>query len=82
MVEKMSMITQYAFAGDYTSEMHFNVRCHYTNGPLIVEAIEKAVIEVAKYDADDWFVIAISDANFARYDITAADLKRSMSTLR
>ncbi|KAF8581136.1 hypothetical protein K439DRAFT_1517023 [Ramaria rubella] len=60
-VEKMSMITQYAFAGDYT-----------------IEAIEKAVIEVAKYDADDWFVIAISDANFARYDITVADLKRSM----
>jgi hypothetical protein len=36
------------------------------------------VTEVAKFDADDWFVIAISDANFGRYQITAADLKRSM----
>ncbi|KAH8112896.1 AAA domain-containing protein [Phellopilus nigrolimitatus] len=60
-IEKMGMITQYAFAGDYT-----------------VEAIEKAVDEVAKYDADDWFVIAISDANFARYQITAEDLTRAM----
>ncbi|KAI5120535.1 hypothetical protein M0805_004543 [Coniferiporia weirii] len=61
-VEKMSMITQYAFAGDYT-----------------VEAIEKAVDEVAKFDADDWFVIAISDANFSRYQITAEDLKKAMN---
>jgi len=44
-----------------------------------VEAIENAVKEVAKYDADDWFVIAISDANFGRYDITAADLKSAMN---
>lgn len=27
---------------------------------------------------DDWFVIAISDANFGRYQITADDLKRAM----
>ncbi|KLO18907.1 hypothetical protein SCHPADRAFT_935748 [Schizopora paradoxa] len=58
-VEKMTMISQYAFAGDYT-----------------IEAIEKAVDEVSKFDADDWFVIAISDANFGRYQITAEDLKR------
>ncbi|KAL5520838.1 hypothetical protein ACEPAF_2841 [Sanghuangporus sanghuang] len=61
-IQKMNMITQYAFAGDYT-----------------VEAIEKAVDEVAKFDADDWFVIAISDANFGRYNITAEDLRRSMN---
>ena len=29
--------------------------------------------------ADDWFVIAISDANFGRYGITAQDLTRVMS---
>ena len=28
---------------------------------------------------DDWFVVAISDANFGRYGITAQDLKRVMS---
>lgn len=28
--------------------------------------------------ADDWFVIAISDANFARYQITADELQRAM----
>jgi len=27
---------------------------------VVVEAIEKAVAEVGKYDADDWFVIAIT----------------------
>ncbi|TDL27843.1 hypothetical protein BD410DRAFT_781753 [Rickenella mellea] len=60
-VQKMTLMTQYAFSGDYT-----------------VEALEKSVDEVAKFDADDWFVIAITDANFARYDITAQDLKRPM----
>lgn len=43
-----------------------------------MEAIEKAVTEVGEFDADDWFVIAISDANFSRYQITAEDLKRSL----
>jgi len=62
LVEKMAMVTQYAFSGDYT-----------------VEAIEKSVEEVAKYDADDWFVIAITDANFGRYFITPEDLKRVMN---
>jgi len=42
-VEKMNMVPQYAFAGDYT-----------------VEAIAKGVHDVAKYEADDWFVIAIT----------------------
>jgi von Willebrand factor A domain-containing protein 8 len=61
-----------------------------------VEAIEKAVLEVAKYDAgmlvrwpilsklnitiaDDWIVVAITDANFARYNITPEDLQRAMN---
>ena len=61
-----------------------------------VEAIDKAVTEVAKFDAgmllaeggtpwladsssDDWFVIAVTDANFARYNITAEDLQRVMN---
>ncbi|OCH94642.1 hypothetical protein OBBRIDRAFT_817121 [Obba rivulosa] len=61
-VEKMEMISQYTFAGDYT-----------------VEAIEKSVDEVAKFDADDWFVIAVTDANFGRYDISAEDLQRVMT---
>ncbi|GLB39985.1 putative von Willebrand factor (vWF) type A domain [Lyophyllum shimeji] len=61
-VEKMAMIPQYAFAGDYT-----------------VEAIEKGVNEVGKYDADDWFVIAVTDANFGRYQITPELLTRAMN---
>jgi hypothetical protein len=28
---------------------------------------------------DDWFVIAITDANFGRYHITPDDLKRAMN---
>ncbi|KJA23810.1 hypothetical protein HYPSUDRAFT_137004 [Hypholoma sublateritium FD-334 SS-4] len=59
--EKMYMVPQYAFAGDYT-----------------VESIMKGVDEVAKYDADDWFVIAITDANFGRYQISSEDLTRAM----
>ncbi|KAF8909617.1 AAA domain-containing protein [Gymnopilus junonius] len=59
--EKMNMVPQYAFAGDYT-----------------VEAIQKGVTEVAKYDADDWFVIAITDANFGRYQISPEELTRAM----
>ncbi|KAJ6481917.1 AAA domain-containing protein [Mycena sanguinolenta] len=60
-VEKMLMIPQYAFAGDYT-----------------VEAIEKGVKDVAAFDADDWFVIAITDANFGRYLIKPEDISRAM----
>jgi len=48
-------------------------------GDYTVEAITKAVTEVAKFDADDWFVIAITDANFGRYNISAGDLKRAMT---
>ncbi|KAH6910612.1 AAA domain-containing protein [Coprinopsis sp. MPI-PUGE-AT-0042] len=60
--EKMYMIPQYAFAGDFT-----------------VDAITKGVTEVAKYDADDWFVIAITDANFGRYSITPEEVTHAMS---
>ena len=63
-----------------------------------MEAIDKAVNEVAKFDAgesvlcsdavhalkgpssqDDWFVITITDANFARYAISEEDLHRVMT---
>ncbi|THU86941.1 hypothetical protein K435DRAFT_970118 [Dendrothele bispora CBS 962.96] len=60
-VEKMYMIPQYAFAGDYT-----------------VEAIQKGVEEVGKVDADNWIVIAITDANFGRYQIKPEDVARAM----
>jgi len=61
-VEKMNMIPQYTFAGDYT-----------------VEAIEDASKEVSKFDADDWFVITVTDANFGRYNISVDDLNRAMN---
>ncbi|EPQ51988.1 hypothetical protein GLOTRDRAFT_132574 [Gloeophyllum trabeum ATCC 11539] len=48
-------------------------------GDYTVEAIEKAVLQVGKYDADDWFVIAITDANFERYGIKPEDLKKAMN---
>ena len=32
-----------------------------------------------KTSLDDWFVIALTDANFARYNITAEDLQRAMN---
>ncbi|KAJ7224765.1 AAA domain-containing protein [Mycena rebaudengoi] len=60
-IEKMALVPQYAFAGDYT-----------------VEAIEKGVNDVGAFDADDWFVIAITDANFGRYMIKPEDITRAM----
>ena len=71
---------------------HPSVRADGTS----VEAIDKAVSEVAKFDggtyvsnphasrraqttADEYFVIALTDANFARYNITAEDLQRVMN---
>ncbi|KAJ7481878.1 AAA domain-containing protein [Mycena latifolia] len=47
-------------------------------GDHTVEAIEKGVKDVAAFDADDWFVIAITDANFERYLIKPEDVARAM----
>ncbi|KAJ4490439.1 AAA domain-containing protein [Lentinula aciculospora] len=47
-------------------------------GDNTVEAIVKGVDEVAKFDADDWFVITITDANFGRYQITPEEVYRAM----
>ncbi|GAA6009045.1 hypothetical protein JCM11491_005725 [Sporobolomyces phaffii] len=47
-------------------------------GDNTLAAIEAAVDEVAKEEADDYFVVAITDANFDRYDITREDLRRAL----
>ncbi|KAH8980661.1 AAA domain-containing protein [Lactarius akahatsu] len=49
------------------------------SGDSTVAAIEKAVDEVAAFDGDDHFVIALTDANFGQYRITSADLGRVMN---
>ncbi|KAG2007119.1 hypothetical protein CC2G_014837 [Coprinopsis cinerea AmutBmut pab1-1] len=49
-------------------------------GDFTVEAIRKGVDEVAKFDADDWFVIAITDANFGRYQITPEEITQAMNS--
>ncbi|KAE9393793.1 hypothetical protein BT96DRAFT_958988 [Gymnopus androsaceus JB14] len=46
-------------------------------GDNTVEAIQKGVEDVAKFDADDWFVITITDANFGRYQITPEEVSRA-----
>ncbi|KWU41842.1 hypothetical protein RHOSPDRAFT_30334 [Rhodotorula sp. JG-1b] len=48
-------------------------------GDETLNAINKAVDAVAETDADDYIVIAITDANFDRYGITAEDLRRSLT---
>ncbi|KAL1948550.1 hypothetical protein VTO73DRAFT_12625 [Trametes versicolor] len=48
-------------------------------GDYTLEAIDKAVVDIAQFDADDWFVIAITDANFARYGITGEEIQRAMN---
>ncbi|KAM5545989.1 hypothetical protein V8D89_000115 [Ganoderma adspersum] len=94
-VDKMEMITQYTFAGDFTRTSNDFISGIHPLRTLAVEAIDKSVTEVAKFDGgaylryyigfsnehgvtDDYFVIAITDANFARYNITAEDLRRVM----
>ncbi|KAJ3983012.1 AAA domain-containing protein [Lentinula detonsa] len=47
-------------------------------GDNTVEAIQKGVDEVVKFDADDWFVITITDANFGRYQITPEEVFQAM----
>ncbi|KAI9450095.1 AAA domain-containing protein [Lactarius psammicola] len=49
------------------------------SGDSTVAAIEKAVDEVATFDGDDHYVIALTDANFGQYRITKEDLGRVMN---
>lgn len=49
------------------------------SGDSTVEAIEKAVDQVAAFDGDDHYVIALTDANFGQYRITKEDLGRAMN---
>ena len=59
-VDKMEMITQYTFAGDFTGT------CRSPSFPgnsglsalIAVEAIDKAVTEVAKFDAGETLSVA------------------------
>ncbi|KAI0296956.1 AAA domain-containing protein [Multifurca ochricompacta] len=61
-----------------TQKMKYTTQ--YTwSGDTTVAAIEKAVNEVAAFDGDDHFVIALTDANFGQYNITAEDLGRAMN---
>jgi len=52
-VEKMAMIPQYAFAGDYTGLFCFIQSRDLFDIPCTVEAIEKAVDEVGKFDGGE-----------------------------
>lgn len=45
------MVSQYTFAGDYTGTPHAWYMMSLSLTPTVVEAIEKAVDEVGKYDA-------------------------------
>jgi MoxR-like ATPase len=49
-----------------------------SSGDFTVEAIQKAVEEVTKVEADEHIVIAISDANMDRYGISTDSLKRAL----
>ncbi|KAK4700971.1 von Willebrand factor A domain-containing protein 8, partial [Phenoliferia sp. Uapishka_3] len=49
-------------------------------GDHTIEAITQGVADVADSDSDDFFLICLTDANFARYGITADDLRTAMSS--
>ncbi len=42
-------------------------------------SIAELFLHPADDHSDDWFVIALTDANFGRYNITAEDLQRVMN---
>lgn len=50
------------------------------SGDNTVECIEQSVKDVRKEENDDYFVIAISDANLARYHITVDQLGRALKS--
>ena len=52
-VEKMNLVTQYAFAGDYTGTYEcalLRPNSELNDPSLSVEALEKATTEVSKFD--------------------------------
>lgn len=48
------------------------------SGDSTLEAIEWSCRDIAKQEADDYFVIALSDANLTRYGITINSLEKAM----
>ena len=48
------------------------------SGDNTIRCIEKSIIELAREEADDYFVIAMSDANLGRYGITAKVLTAAL----
>ena len=54
-VDKMEMITQYTFAGDFTGKTRLLVTSLSTYIAFTVEAIDKAVSEVAKFDGGKFY---------------------------
>eukprot|EP00117_Sycon_ciliatum_P049088 scpid7831/ scgid4687/ Uncharacterized protein KIAA0564 homolog len=49
------------------------------SGDCTVEATENSVEEIAKEEADEHFVIVLSDANFSRYGIQSSTFSKVMS---
>ena len=50
------------------------------SGDSTLEAIEWSCRDIAKQEADDYFVIALSDANLTRYGITINSLEKVMKS--
>ncbi|GAA5826620.1 hypothetical protein JCM11251_002821 [Rhodosporidiobolus azoricus] len=48
-------------------------------GDETLHSLEKGVDHVADADADDHLLIALTDANFSRYSITAEDVRRALT---
>ncbi|GAA6044030.1 hypothetical protein JCM8097_004313 [Rhodosporidiobolus ruineniae] len=48
-------------------------------GDETIHALENAIDHVAEMDADESIVIALTDANFSRYSITAEDVRRALT---
>ena len=79
-VEKMDMIPQYTFAGDYTVGAIEKAPQEVTKFDAgMCPTIRGFEDETDGRSLDDWFVITVTDANFGRYNITPEYITRAMA---
>ena len=79
-VEKMEMIPQYTFAGDYTVEAIEKASqevAKFDGG--MRPTIRGVDDQTDTRSSDDWFVITVTDANFGRYNITPENITQTMA---
>jgi hypothetical protein len=79
-VEKMDMIPQYTFAGDYTVEAIEKASQEVAKFDAGMCLVIQGVGSRGDFcSSDDWFVVTVTDANFGRYNITPEYITQTMA---